>query len=64
MCPQLVHLDVKSANVLLSADGENAKLADFGLAQCMKGLSSDKNAYAKGTAGWLAPEASTLIDIA
>lgn len=58
---QLVHLDVKSANVLLSADGETAKLADFGLAQVKRAQFLEASACGKGTVGYMAPEVGEQI---
>uniref|UniRef100_A0A7N0UN47 mitogen-activated protein kinase kinase kinase n=1 Tax=Kalanchoe fedtschenkoi TaxID=63787 RepID=A0A7N0UN47_KALFE len=48
----LVHRDIKCANILVDADG-SVKLADFGLAKAAK-LNDVKSC--KGTAFWMAPE--------
>ena len=54
---QVVHRDVKSANVLLSEDFQSAKVCDVGLARIMGGStlsSSSHNVHA--TFAYAAPE--------
>lgn len=56
----IVHLDVKSSNVLLDLTKQHAKLADFGLAQALD--DSQCQIYLdgiKGTPAWMAPEIIT-----
>lgn len=51
-------MDLKSPNILLSSDGQTAKLADFGLLQVtqdQKGVSHNRG-ICRGTPGWIAPE--------
>lgn len=55
---QLVHLDIKSANILLSSDQETAKLADFGLMQIKHAMNVDASVCGKGTKYYIAPEVS------
>ncbi|KAG0239176.1 hypothetical protein BGW41_007867 [Actinomortierella wolfii] len=50
----ILHLDLKSDNVLLSAEME-VRLCDFGLAT-VKRTSASKHQVAKGTLCWMAPE--------
>ncbi|KAI3430353.1 hypothetical protein D9Q98_004948 [Chlorella vulgaris] len=50
---RILHLDIKSANVLLTRDGHTAKLGDVGMAQIMAG---DSVSGSVGTLGWSAPE--------
>uniref|UniRef100_A0AAY4DHE5 Protein kinase domain-containing protein n=1 Tax=Denticeps clupeoides TaxID=299321 RepID=A0AAY4DHE5_9TELE len=57
--PALLHLDLKPSNVLLDSD-LNAKLTDFGLAKLARSTSkaaSDEDGEAKGTIGYMPPEA-------
>ncbi|KAK9847293.1 hypothetical protein WJX84_006036 [Apatococcus fuscideae] len=49
----MIHLDLKSSNVLLSRDGV-AKIADVGLARIL--TRGDTNVSAEGTFEWAAPE--------
>ncbi|KAH7835154.1 hypothetical protein Vadar_023383 [Vaccinium darrowii] len=51
-CRNVVHRDIKCANILVDASG-SVKLADFGLAKATK-LNDIKSS--KGTAFWMAPE--------
>ncbi|KAK9812065.1 hypothetical protein WJX73_002618 [Symbiochloris irregularis] len=54
---KLAHLDVKSANILLSGDKQAAKLADFGLLQVTQEQKGAANrGLCRGTPGWMAPE--------
>lgn len=50
---KIIHLDIKSANVLLTRDG-TAKIADVGLARFMS--RSHFSAWGGGTFAWSAPE--------
>ena len=53
-----MHLDLKSANILLARDG-TAKLADVGLAKI---LTRDNTFVSmEGTFDWAAPEVSSLV---
>eukprot|EP00884_Botryococcus_braunii_P017382 jgi/Botrbrau1/4327/Bobra.0232s0018.1 len=51
----VIHLDLKSANILLTADGR-AKIADVGLAHMMKENRTHASNLAMGTFAWMAPE--------
>ena len=51
---RVVHLDMKSCNVLIAADG-TAKISDVGLAALMSHNYLSKTAPA-GTWAWVAPE--------
>lgn len=50
----MVHLDLKSSNVLLAADG-TAKISDVGLAALM-GKNYLSHTAPAGTWAWMAPE--------
>ncbi len=52
---ELVHRDVKSANVLLSKDGA-VKIADFGIAKANQQVHKTAMGEVKGTAAYMAPE--------
>jgi serine/threonine protein kinase len=67
----VVHRDVKPGNILLTADGRRAKLADLGLAlvvasaQAAGGMNSTARDTVVGTAAYIAPEqvmSSQVID--
>eukprot|EP00884_Botryococcus_braunii_P017386 jgi/Botrbrau1/4330/Bobra.0232s0020.2 len=51
----VIHLDLKSANVLLTNDGR-AKIADVGLAHMMKENRTHASNLGMGTFAWMAPE--------
>lgn len=52
---RILHRDLKSPNVLVSADGR-ARIADFGLSKTMSSLQSHVSGLV-GTAAWMSPEA-------
>lgn len=52
---QLVHRDVKPANILLCRDGR-VKITDFGIAKAAEGEGLTKEGTLVGTAAYLAPE--------
>jgi beta-lactam-binding protein with PASTA domain len=51
----IAHRDVKPENVLIG-DGHTVKVADFGLARLLSGVSHTKSGMIIGTAAYLAPE--------
>lgn len=53
----IVHGDLKGANVLLSKDGEKVKLCDLGSARQLEASFSSVNTVVNGTLSWMAPEA-------
>ncbi|XP_061347136.1 mitogen-activated protein kinase kinase kinase 18-like [Gastrolobium bilobum] len=52
----VVHCDVKGRNVLVSGDGEVAKLADFGSAVEFSGRDCPAGILPRGSPMWMAPE--------
>ncbi|XP_022086324.1 uncharacterized protein LOC110976918 isoform X2 [Acanthaster planci] len=64
--PQVLHLDLKSMNVLLGLHGR-AKIGDFGFAKLRHEAESLEKSKVQGTPAWMAPElmentASSLTD--
>ena len=55
----LLHLDIKSANVLIATDTETIKLADFGLSQVKDQHSVSGESGTRGTNGWMPSEVGT-----
>ena len=51
----MVHLDLKSSNVLIAADG-TAKIADVGLSAQLQNASHLSSLQVAGTWAWVAPE--------
>ena len=54
---KVMHLDLKSANILLARDG-TAKVADVGLAKIL--TRDNTHVSMEGTFDWAAPEVTTL----
>ena len=57
--PQILHLDIKSKNLLLGIPDGSVRLADFGIARLDYGNSvySEPSSLAPGTWWWMSPEA-------
>lgn len=55
LCCRVIHLDLKSSNVLIAADG-TAKIADVGLSAQLQGHSHLSSMTVAGTWAWVAPE--------
>ncbi|KAK9811716.1 hypothetical protein WJX72_008905 [[Myrmecia] bisecta] len=55
MVPKIIHFDLKSPNILLTANG-TAKIADVGLSQLMLNCTHLSNLPFRGTFEWAAPE--------
>jgi serine/threonine protein kinase len=51
----ILHADVKPANILLSDDGSEIKLADYGLSQALTSLRTSQSSV-RGTSMFIAPE--------
>jgi serine/threonine protein kinase len=51
----ILHADVKPGNVLLSDDGSDVKLADYGLSQALTSLRTSQSSV-RGTSMFIAPE--------
>ncbi|GLE07132.1 hypothetical protein PINS_up017100 [Pythium insidiosum] len=54
--PAVLHRDLKSRNVLLSADAQRAKLIDFGVSRLRADQNSSTMTTCVGTLRWMAPE--------
>ncbi|MEM6294894.1 MAG: serine/threonine-protein kinase [Myxococcota bacterium] len=53
--PAIVHRDLKPENVLITADGEIAKVTDFGIAKVLEALSRTTT-HSVGTLSYMSPE--------
>merc|ERR1712190_567925 len=56
--PVVIHLDLKSANLVLDADGQHLRICDFGLARALGSGNSltERDPSRGGTARYMAPE--------
>jgi len=52
----IIHRDLKSMNILLTGNYQQAKISDFGLSKAKNISSSHSRHNATGTLGWMAPE--------
>ncbi len=53
--PAIIHRDLKPENVLITANGENAKVADFGIAKVLEAL-HQTTTHSVGTLSYMSPE--------
>ena len=53
LCKQVIHMDLKSKNILLNRDQTVAKITDVGLS---RGMASSNKGFTPGTLEYSAPE--------